>query len=581
MNVHTHKFIFRLFSIIMLLVMRYGAIEASDWRVAMDKHHRTTVVNGAMKTMIDSKGRVKSCTVDGTELVAPGCTWYFSYNANGYHELEPSEAYVKVQNDSLIEIVYAQEPSKGIRWTQGYVFLKAQQGIYTYLIAEGGELAEGLGEARFVYRLDDDYLNYYYIDDAHQGEMPRHALMASIEDRVVQDATFYMPDSSIYTKYNYCDYLDNDHFHGILSDSIGVWAMSISREYVSGGPLKQDILLHSTSKSTLLLQMLHSGHFGTAAPVYKPGMQKIYGPFYLYVNKGERRVALVEDARREAQRQEATWPFAWFRNELYPIDRSSVCGKLKVEGGSATKYQVILADSGNVYNQGTGYIYWAETDAEGRFTMKNVRPGEYVLHAYALGGENTEEWVSGKFSVVSGQYSDLGTIEWKPKRNGRLVWMLGESDRKTDGFGGWNLPRDYSNAKRSPLHLDYTTGKNKPADWYYVQLVESEWNIHFDCRVEPGQRVVLTAPVAGASYFPVIEVLVNGRLVTTWDQWETWSDPAVYRSATRSGYYQHLQCVFPSLLLRNGTNTITFRIPSLQRPGYGGVLWDCIKLEIE
>lgn len=559
--------------------MECSAVYADDWRVQMDKHHRTTVVNGDMQAMIDSKGRVKSCTVDGVELVAPGCTWYFSYNANGYHELEPATAFIKTQTDSLIEVVYAQKLSQGICWTQGYIFRKGERGVYTYIIAEGGAQEEGLGEARFVYRLDDDRFNYYYISNDRQDTMPRHALMASIEDRVVQDATFYMPDSTIYTKYNYCDYLDNDHFHGILSDSMGVWAMGVSREYVSGGPLKQDILLHSTSKSTLLLQMLHSGHFGTAAPVYKPEMQKIYGPFYLYINNGSRS-AMIADAAKETSKQEAAWPFAWFKNELYPVERSTVSGKLKVESGKAPKYQVILADSGNVYNQGTGYIYWAETDAEGKFAIKNVRPGEYVLHAYALGGENTEEFES---SVVRVRQSDLdlGTIEWKPKKQGSLLWMIGESDRKTDGFGGWNLPRDYSNAKRSPMHLDYTIGKNKPSDWYYVQLAASEWNIHFDCRVEPGQRVVLTAPVAGASYFPVIEVLVNGRLIATWDRWETWADPAVYRSATRSGYYQHLQCVFPSVLLRNGTNTITFRVPSLQRPGYGGVLWDCIKLEIE
>jgi len=39
--------------------------------------------------------------------------------------------------------------------------------------------------------------------------------------------------------------------------------------------------------------------------------------------------------------------------------------------------------------------------------------------------------------------------------------------------------------------------------------------------------------------------------------------------------------VFPSSLLKKGENVIRIKMPKLRRRGYGGVLWDCIKLEIE
>ena len=565
---------------LILLLWTTFAAQAATWYVHMDEAFQTTVINNELTLQIDNRGRVKSCTYDDAELVAPKCTWYFSYNANGYHELTPTTAFVKTQTDSLIEVVYAQEHSQGIRWTQGYIMRRGVSGVYTYLIAEGTEKEEGLGEARMVYRMDDRLFHYGYMN-GWEGEMPTHELMQSIQKSSIQDATFYLPDSTIYTKYNYCDYLDNDHFHGMLSDSIGVWAMGVSREYVSGGPLKQDILVHSDIKSTLLLQMLHSGHFGTAAPFYKQGTQKIYGPFFLYVNKGSR-ANMIADAQREANAQEAAWPFSWFKNDLYPKDRAQVSGTIRITNNMpVSPMQVILADTGNVYNQGTGYIYWAQTDKKGRFTIKNVRPGTYALHAYALGGENTDELVTGMWKVEGGKNLDLGTVEWAPEKHGKLLWMIGEADRMTDGFGGSDLPRDYSNAKQLPLNLSYIIGKSKPSDWYYVQGPKSSWDIHFTLKQVKGDSVYLTAPLAAMSYLPVIKIVVNDTEVGEWVKWECHADPSVYRSANRSGYYQRMQCVFPASLLRKGENVLSLKMPKLRRRGYGGIMWDCIKLEIE
>lgn len=560
------------------------AAQAAGWQVRIDEAFHTTITSDALTLRIDDRGRVQSCVYEGVELVAPKCTWYFSCNTDKYHELAPAKAFIKTQTDSLIEVVYEQaasEESTGIRWSQGYIVRRGVSGVYTYLVAEGGQQEQGLGEARFVYRMDDRLFHYGYMN-GWEGEMPSHELMQSIQKRSIQDATFYLPDSTIYTKYNYCDYLDNDHFHGIMSESIGVWAMGVSREYVSGGPLKQDILVHSDVKSTILLQMLHSGHFGTAAPLYRQGTQKLYGPFFLYLNKAESRKAMIEDARREAQRQEAAWPYQWFTNELYPVQRSTVSGTIRITNKMPmSRMQVILADTGNVYNQGTGYIYWAQTDKKGRFSIRNVRPGNYTLHVYALGGENTDALERGTWKVEGGKNVDLGTIEWAPEKHGTLLWQIGEADRMTDGFGGSDLPRDYSNAKRSPLNLTYTIGKSKPADWYYVQGPKSSWDIHFTLKQVKGDSVYLTAPLAAMSYLPVIKIVVNDTEVGEWVNWECHADPSVYRSANRSGYYQRMQCVFPASLLRKGENVLSLKMPKLRRRGYGGILWDCIKLEIE
>ena len=557
---------------------------AGTMQVTMDDKGGASLSNGIVTMQIDNRGRVRSFVYEGTELVSPKNTWYFSYNTDKYHELMPSHWSIKTHTEEMIEVVYANESEGGIHWVQGWILRAGVSGVYTYVEAHGTETETGIGEARMVYRLDDSMFNYGYIREDLQGPMPQHALMQQVATKAttIQDATFLMPDSTIYTKYNWVDYLDEDHCHGILSENIGVWAMGLSREYVSGGPLKQDILLHSDVKSTLLLQMFHSGHFGTAAPVFKEGMTKLYGPCFIYLNKGTR-AEMIADARREAQVQEAAWPMAWFENAYYQTERKTVTGRIAITNKmQKAPMQVILAQPGNPYSQGTDYMFWAKTDKNGRFTIKNVRPGTYTLHAYALGGENTDELtVNGLMVNGEGLEVNVGTISWAPEKQGRLVWRIGEADRMTDGFGGWDLPRDYSNAKRSPLQQTYVIGKSKPADWYYVQCPKSEWSVVFDMKKIEGDSVYLTGALAAISYLPVMKIEVNGEEVGEWVHWECQADPSVYRSATRSGYYQRMQCVFPSSLLKKGENVIRIKMPKLRRRGYGGVLWDCLKMEIE
>lgn len=561
----------------MVLPMVAGTME-----VTLDEKGSASLSNGIVSLQIDNRGRVSSCVYEGTELVSPKNTWYFSCNTDKYHELAPTRWWIKTQTEEMIEVVYANEVAPGIRWSQGWILRAGVSGVYTYLVAEGSETDEALGEARIVYRLDDSQFDYGYIREDLQGTMPHHELMQQVATKAttIQDATFLMPDSTIYTKYNWVDYMDADHCHGIMSDHIGVWAMSLSREYVSGGPLKQDILLHSDIKSTLLLQMLHSGHFGTAAPLFKQGMTKVYGPMFIYLNKGTR-AAMIADAQREAQAQEAAWPLAWFEHDNYPTDRTTVTGKIAITNKMPkVPMQVILAQPDNPYSQGSDYLFWTKTDKNGRFTIRNVRPGTYALHAYALGGENTDALTVNGLTV-SGERLEVGTINWAPEKHGRLVWRIGEADRMTDGFGGWDLPRDYSNAKRSPLQQTYVIGKSKPVNWYYVQCPKSEWKVIFDMKKIEGDSVYLTGALAAISYLPVMKIEVNGEEVGEWVHWECQADPSVYRSATRSGYYQRMQCVFPVSKLKKGENVISIKMPKLRRRGYGGVLWDCIKLEIE
>lgn len=569
----------KIFSFLLLLPLSVSLF--AGIQVSLDDSRRATLSNDMVTIQIDPKGRVISCMYEGTELIGKPNTWYLSYNSAKYHELGAVQAEIKTQTDDMIEVVYTNDAPGGARFSQGYILRKGVSGIYTYVVVEGTENAEGIGEARIVYRLDDALFHDGYVNEQAQGEMPRHEVMKAVErDGQIQDATFYLPDSSIYTKYNWGTYMKDDHVHGVMSDHIGVWAIGCSMEYVNGGALRQDLTVHSDIKSTLLLQMFQSGHYGASAPTFDAGKQKIYGPFMLYLNNGKR-ADMIADAKREAARQEKAWPFAWFSHPLYALDRATVSGKIRITNAMpASRLRVTLAQAGNVYTQGDSYIFWAETDKKGSFAIPNVRKGTYVLHAYAIEGENTDELEVADIQVDA-EKVNLGTIDWAPRKHGKTLWRIGEADRLAAGFRLSDAPRAYGNFLQSPDTLDYTIGKSKDSDWFYCQRPKSNYRVHFSIKKIEGDSCYLTLSAAASSLLPIIRVIVNGEQAGEFSDWENNRDGAIYRSAPQSGYGQLHTVVFPAKMLKKGNNTIEITYPKGRRRGIGGLLWDCLKLEIE
>ena len=100
--------------------------------------------------------------------------------------------------------------------------------------------------------------------------------------------------------------------------------------------------------------MLQGEHLGASAQYYQDGERKIYGPFFIYVNSGTQE-EMIADAKAQAHEQRQAWPFEWFENELYPLDRSTVSGRLNiVTGQPCDSIRLILAETGtDLYLQGT------------------------------------------------------------------------------------------------------------------------------------------------------------------------------------------------------------------------------------
>ena len=569
----------KILTLLQLLVFTASSF-AADVSATLDSYRAATIDNGIVKLTIASDGRVSQCTYNDQSLIPSGSRFYFSCNQPDYSELNADAAELRVNTAEMAEVVYSQTSATGIKWSQGYIVRRGVSGFYTYLVAEGvGD--NSLGEARMVYRLKDDLFNYGYVNSQMQGQMPNAAEMKRSESRQVQDATFTLDDGTIYTKYNWANYVKDDHFHGLISDAkgIGAWSIPVSTEYINGGPMRQDLTVHASDVSPLILQMLHGNHFGPQAQVYAVGTKKIYGPFFFYLNKGTRE-AMIADAAQEAANQKEQWPFSWFNNSLYPVNRSTVTGCIKQTGYDGVPLQVVLAQPGSdPYDQGDGYIFQAITDADGNFTIDTVREGTYTLTAYALSGGNTAQLTKNDIAV-SGAATDLGTIRWATQPFGTELWRIGESNRLSDGYRLSDAARAYELYQSVPADLVYTIGSSTAAaDWYYAQTKVGTWTIKFNLAEKSYGQYRLTCAIAGAASVTRINVSINGgsEIMNTLQ-----SDGSVYRSAVQSGRYQQFTVDIPASQLKVGQNTIDLLLTdhNYATSGIAGVMYDCIKLEL-
>ena len=539
----------------------------------------TTLDNGLVKAVIGSDGRIKTMTYKGGSSNLMGSNGiYFDYTADKNRALSPSEAEIVKRTPEMCEVLYT-NTTDDLQFQQGFIMRKGVSGLYVYVIANGTPTSSTvkLKETRVCVRLASTFLNGY-VDDLMNGKIPSNSEMVTAEksENTVQDATYRMADGSIYTKYNWGNYCVRDSLHGLMNGKNGVWNIPCSYEWMNGGPMKQELTVHATSKSPITIQMLQGEHLGASAQYYQDGERKIYGPFFIYVNSGTQE-EMIADAKAQAHEQRQAWPFEWFENELYPLDRSTVSGRLNiVTGQPCDSIRLILAETGtDLYLQGKGYIYWGDTDVEGNFSIRNVRKGNYTLYGYAMKGDITDE-LQVKDVVIDDENVSLGNIDWTPATYEHKLWQIGENNRMSDGFRYSDTCRAYGLWELVPATLNYVVGNSNPAtDWYYAQTKNGMWTVTFDLDDTYTGTAYLTASAAGATNKPKVDVAVNGGNKKTWSF--STNDAAIYRSAVLGGRHWLMKHSFPASALKKGRNTVTFTMSGISKNG--GVMWDCIKLE--
>jgi len=480
-------------------------------------------------------------------------------------------------------------------------------GIYVYSIFKySDEMPDGMEieQSRYSVRADPAIFTHYGIEDLQQGdrlgEFPTPQDIAAGES--LMDATTKLPNGEVYTKYNHAVHIGNNRLNGMFGDELGISIIRPSSEYFVGGPWKQEYFVEQTTKTPIVHFYEQVRHFGVPNVDPEKGWEKMYGPFFIYVNEGNGLENLWKDAKEKADEEAEKWPYQWLDNPLYEADtRGAVKGKLSItDGTSPENAWIILGEPGiPVYEQNLDYLYYTRADAKGNFNIPSVRPGNYTLYAMVDGvfGEYEQEGIT----VSKKKTTKLRKIKWTPKKNGQTIWTIGTPDRTPrefkhgDDLRQWGLwlqyPLDF------PDDVDFVVGESdESADWNYAhpniktpgkddQLLVprdtelAKWRIRFNMDQQVSGEGTLTIAIAASSEGS-LDVLLNDTEIYHTEQVSPLKNDAAYYRSGESGYYHLIEIPFQGSLLKKGENIVTLQHASQSGGSTVGIMYDALRMEI-
>jgi len=570
-----------------------------------------------------------------------------------------------------------------------YAMERGSSGFYTY--AEYTHKASyppaGEGESRFILESMNPTFNWLSVDqDRNQlmttdADLRKGVVIHAKEQRILLSGVYA---NSVEHKYSYNAVMYKLTAWGWSStrDHIGVYFINPSNEYIGGGAEKLDLIDHM---SGTVLDYWTSGHYAGGAVNYIPTGQDwkhVVGPIFVYFNAladpkdpsqadldklaatsgsgtpavpavwHDNALALWQDAVAKSKSVKAAWPYAWVEGVDYPHKdgRATVTGQLVLDDpqaakktlphltvglahadyqGTAAGYQLRAGNGSTVTwpHDGNYYQFWTDGSDDGSFTIANVRPGSYTLHAFADGVLG--EYAKANITVEAGKPLNLGKLDWQPVRYGRQVWEIGYPDRTGDKFfkgdGAnywlWGWPLRYGDL--FPNDITYTIGKSDyRKDWFFEEVPHSTtdawknpaakdplnqrygwvnnpagtedmwsewgrgrattWTVKFNMAKASQGSAVLRVALAGAdggngntpSAPGSLKIGVNGQEVGTIHPVAT---NALRYNTDKGVWYQYTQ-KFDAALLKAGENSMTFTVPAGDVTT--GVVWDYLRLEL-
>lgn len=539
-----------------------------------DRGAKVMLSNGLIAFAVDkSTATIQEIRLGDSPNLAGKGAYFAVANSGGKDgwDVKDGEFQIVRNSPELVE-VSVKAPIGNCVFDQHYVLRKGDPGFYVYVRMDkpDGTPPESFGQVRWSCYLNPELFDYQLANDQEQAQIPD---LTGAE--TVQDATYRAKDGKVYTKYDFCDYVENHYVHGLTGskpNSYGAFVVMGSNEYL-GAPTKQYITVHS---GPIIHRFLHSGHFlprGIAHPSLPDNWSKLCGPWYIALEKGDSPQQMWRQAKRIAERERKAWPYAWMDAPDYPLRRGQVKGRLTVDGKPAANALMVLTTPDTDWQvQILDYNFSGRADREGRFTLPKLRPGVYTLHA-AIPGE-VEEFAKERIVVRADETVELGDLDFYPTRYGRRLWEIGYPDRKTIGFRLSDQPRQYALQFEVPANLTYVVGKSRPdRDWYYAQAKPGDWNVRFDPGKVASGEIAVVVGIAGQTNDPLVEVLLNGERVGAFAT--QGNSSALYRSAIlSSSYFEAKTVTFPSSKLRFGENILTFRLTK------GSVMYDTVRMEV-
>jgi rhamnogalacturonan endolyase len=572
-----------------------------------------------------------------------------------------------------------------VRYTLG----RGESGFYTYQILSHPAAYRATspgGEARFINQLGGGF-DWLSVDADRNMPMVNNAdlrtgvVVHAKEQRILSTGIY---KNSVEHKYSYCAEMYKLPAYGwsSIQDHVGIWFINPSNEYIGGGPTRLDLVCHM---GATMLDYWTSGHYAGGVECYVnngENWNKVVGPIFVYCNslqtfqtpspasldtlaatQGNPTIpaawtnnanALFNNALAQAKVIQSQWPFPWVQGVDYPqkADRATVTGRLVLNDplappGTSTKLPHLnvglthpdYTGQNSTYAQRSGngdqvtwnhdskfYQFWTDGSDDGNFSIANVRPGNYTLHAFADGVLG--EFAQANISVTAGQNLDLGNLTWKPVRYGTQLWDIGYPDRtggkflKGDGadYWLWGWPLRY--ALLFPHDLTYTIGKSDyHKDWFFEEVPHAEdlsfvnpaakdpanqrfgwvksfsvadypqtdttgpwrifghgrattWTIKFNMDKSVQGSAILRLAFAGADGTGGLDVAVNGHDVGAVRPTAT----NALRYNTDRGQWQQRNLSFDASVLKPGENEMTLTVPAGDLDS--GVVWDYLRLEL-
>ncbi|MBV9868899.1 MAG: hypothetical protein JO316_26435 [Abitibacteriaceae bacterium] len=503
-----------------------------------------------------------------------------------------------------------------------YALGRGDAGVYTYSIFDhkADYPRTSIGEARFCAKLNGQLFDWMTID------ANRNKLMAAPQDwdkgtqlnmKEARHLNTGIYAGQVEHKYDYSAIQFNIPAFGWSSTKqhVGLWFINPNIEYLSGGATKVELTGHldnNAGAAPTLLNYWRGSHYGGSSCVIAPGeaWSRVIGPFFIYCNAAPTPDAMWHDALAQATKETSKWPYDWVSGVDYPhkAQRGTVAGQLALNDPQApnvsmTNLLVGLAHPDYSPGGGRGdgglvdwqqdakyYEFWVRGDGQGHFSIPNVRPGTYTLHAIADGV--LSEYAKTDVVVTPGQTLELGQLDWKPVRFGRQLWDIGIPNRSAsefrhgDHYWQWGLYNQYP--KEFPNDVNFIIGKSDyHTDWNYAQVPRAQddtgrgtgtattWSVTFDLPQAPHGKATLRLAIAGNSARNITLTVNNKPAGST----GSLPDTATIRRDAIRGYWFERDITFDAALMQAGQNVLQLTVPA------GGVMngveYDYLRLELD
>jgi len=471
---------------------------------------------------------------------------------------------------------------------------------------------------RFVIKLNDDIFDWMTVDARRSLQMitaydwDRGTVMNMKEARLMNSGVM---KGQVEHKYDYSAIQFDTPAYGWSStrDKIGIWLVNPSNEYMSGGATKLELIAHRDATFTdsltapapaTILNVWKGPHYGGTNADVEQGedWSKTIGPFLLYCNSGETHDAAWKDALARAAKEQSAWVYDWAVDSQYPSkkDRGTVSGKIVLDDSLSKMSNLLVGLAHADYtangktidwqHDGKYYQFWVHGSSDGKFTIDNIRPGTYTLHAFADGVLG--EYAKTDIDVEPGKAVDLGTLTWKPARYGRQLWEIGVPDRTAaeflhgDHYYQWGLYNQYP--KDFPNDVNFTIGKSDyRKDWNIMQVPrahddtgkgrgdETTWTVSFDLAKAPAGKATLRLSFAGTEAKSLMLKMNDQQIGVLTDLPNT---SVIHRDSDR-GFWQEKAVSFDASVMKQGTNVLKLIVPA--GSVMSGIEYDYLRLELD